>query len=86
MANAADDRRDELRAMWLSLKDDPLLRLKEACQLLSASEQTLRKWARMGRIRTVRIAGRYRVRKSEVLRVALKGDDPNGSTLHMLSE
>lgn len=61
---------EQLRVNWLRLQDDPLITIRDASHLLAVSVPAIRKWIKRGVLRGVRVAGRYRVRRSEVLRVA----------------
>jgi len=53
------------------LHDDPLLKLSDALPLIGvAHRSTAMRWHRAGRLQLVKIGAFYRVRASEVLRLA----------------
>ncbi len=53
---------------WLSLTDDNLVGVRQAAELLNASQFSVRRWLSQGRLRGCRVAGRIKMRQSEVLR------------------
>jgi excisionase family DNA binding protein len=61
---------------WKSLADDPLMRLSEVANALNVSRDTVRRWARLGKLPAVKLGGPhgfYKVRRSRVL--ALLGNE-----------
>ena len=55
-------------------KQEPLaLRVKDFCQRIGVSPSTFWKYAKLGRIRTIRIGGRVLVPASEAMRIAAEG-------------
>ena len=52
---------------WLSLRDDPLVGVREAAETLGCSVYSIRRWLKTGRIRFVRVAGRLKMRQSQIL-------------------
>ena len=58
-----------IRQAWLSLKNDPLVSTRQAAEILSCSVWTIRRLAHTQLLRSVRVAGRGRMRfrQSDVL-------------------
>jgi excisionase family DNA binding protein len=55
---------------------EKLLRLKDAADLLSLKECTLRKWALRRVIRTIKLGSAIRIPESEIVRLIAQGEVP----------
>jgi excisionase family DNA binding protein len=53
--------------IWMSLRDDPLMRLSEVAASLRVSRDTVRRWVRERKLQGVRVGGTVRIRRSGVL-------------------
>ena len=64
-----------VQQQWMSLRDDPLVCTREAAALLGTSLYSLRRWLKLGRLRSCRVAGRIKIRQSEVLKLIYEGNE-----------
>lgn len=48
------------------MNNNQILDLKETAQLLKVSEMTARRWCKSGKIPSIKIGNRYRIRMSDI--------------------
>jgi len=64
-----------IATQWLSLAEDNLVGVRQAAEMLNASQFSVRRWLSQGRLRGCRVAGRIKMRRSEVLRFIRSYED-----------
>jgi excisionase family DNA binding protein len=52
---------------WLNLGKDNLVSIRDCARQLGVSAHSIRRWLRSGRLKGVKVAGRYRIRQSTIL-------------------